>query len=142
VGRVSQEHVLAPDTLAVRATNKRLVTQLSGSELSCDEIVLRRHTKSICHAIEKREHRDDIDCLCDLILIPARAAQLFDIRARGFGRCRGDEFCVVEQRSFCGRQPCFIEFALQDCFNASICCPLNTQEVSVAVQSIRTPVQE
>ena len=39
-------------------------------------------------------------------------------------------------------QASFVELALQDCFNAFVGCSLNTQEVRVAIQSIRALIQE
>ena len=54
----------------------------------------------------------------------------------------GDQLRVVQQGAFSRSEPGFIELPFQNRINTLIVGPLNTQEVSVAVQSIRAPVQE
>jgi hypothetical protein len=54
----------------------------------------------------------------------------------------GDEFGVVEQGTFGRRESRLIEFAFENRRNALIGGSLNTQEVGVAVESIRAPVQK
>jgi hypothetical protein len=59
----------------------------------------------------------------------------------GARRGKSDQLDVVEQNSLGLRQPGFVEFAFENGGYALIVCSLNTQEVGVAVQSIRAPIQ-
>ena len=61
---------------------------------------------------------------------------------RGACRVFGDQFDVNHQSALCRSEARFIEFAFEDCCYALIGGSLNTQEVGVAVQSIRAAIQE
>lgn len=60
----------------------------------------------------------------------------------GAGCVLGDQFHVGHESALGGREAGFIEFAFEDCGDALIGGSLNTQEVSMAVQSIRAAIQE
>jgi hypothetical protein len=53
----------------------------------------------------------------------------------------GDEFCILQQSAFRVRELGFIKFAFGNRRDRLVRSSLDTQEVSVAVQSIRTAVQ-
>ena len=59
----------------------------------------------------------------------------------GARRGKSNQFDVVEQNSLGLRQPGFVELALKNGGYALIVCSLNTQEVGMAVQSIRAAIQ-
>jgi len=105
------------------------------------QIVLRGNSKCVRDAIEKREHRSDIDGFRNLIFQPACITEFLHIfRSRAIRGLR-DQFHVVEQDALRRRQARFVELAFENRCNTFIRSSLNTQEVSVTVQSIRTPVQ-
>jgi hypothetical protein len=54
----------------------------------------------------------------------------------------GHKLDVIHQSALRASQARFIELAFQNCFHAFVGCSLNTQEVGVAVQSIRALIQE
>lgn len=56
-------------------------------------------------------------------------------------RCFGNQLNIFHQGALCGSQSRLVEIALHDSFYALIGGSLNTQEVSMAVQSIRAVVQ-
>ena len=113
----------------------------SGRHLAEVEIVLRRHSEGVGHAIEESEHGDDVNGFGDLVFAPAMIAKLLNIIGRGAVRRLGDELGVVQQRALGVGEAGIIELAFQNCRYALIIGSLNTQEVSMTVQSIRTAVQ-
>ena len=60
---------------------------------------------------------------------------------RRFVRGSRNQFRIIKQRALGRSQAGFIEVALKYGFDTLIGCSLNTQEVGMAVQSIRAPVQ-
>ena len=52
-----------------------------------------------------------------------------------------NEFHIFQQSALRRRESRFVKLAFDDCFYTLIGCSLNPQEVGVAVQSIRAPVQ-
>jgi hypothetical protein len=105
------------------------------------EVVLRRNPECVCYAIEKSEHCGDVDSFCDLFFFPPQVSKFLNILgSRAIGSI-GDEFDVVQQSALRWSQACFFKFTFDDSLYALIRCSLDTQEVSVAVQSIRTAVQ-
>jgi len=102
---------------------------------------LRGNSKCVGDAIEKREHRNDIDGLRNLIFEPARVAEFLHIFRHRAIRGFRDQCHVIEQDTLRCRQARFVELAFENCCNTFIRSSLNTQEVSVTVQSIRTPIQ-
>ena len=114
----------------------------SGRQPSCGEIVLRRHSERIGDAVEESKHRGDINRFGNLLFAPAGVSQFLNIFAGRTISSLGDQFHVIKQRPLGRRETRLIELALENCIDALIGGSLNTQEVSVAVQSIRTVVQE
>src|SRR5580658_166057 len=113
----------------------------SWSQFPGSEVVLRRNTECVSDAIEKGEQGCDVYCLGDLFFLPAGDSQFLDIfGSRSISRAR-DQFHILQQRTFRSCKACFVELAFDDCRHTLIGSSLNTQEVSVAVQSIRAPVQ-
>jgi len=53
----------------------------------------------------------------------------------------GYQFHIVQQGALRSRKARFVKLAFDDCFYTLIGCSLDPQEVGMAVQSIRTPVQ-
>jgi hypothetical protein len=105
------------------------------------EIVLRRHAKSVGDAIEEGKYGDNVDRLGDLVFTPAVVAQALHIfGSRAICRLRND-LGVFHQGALPRSQAGLVELAFQNCRNRLIIGSLNPQEVSVAVQSIRTSVQ-
>jgi hypothetical protein len=103
---------------------------------------LRRDAEGVGHAIEEGEERDNVHRLCNLIFRPAGRAQFQNVGGRRFVSGLRDERGVIEQGALGGRQAGFVEFAFQNGCDAWIAGSLSTQEVSVAVQSIRAAVQK
>jgi hypothetical protein len=112
----------------------------SGRHLANVEIVLRRHSECVGHAIEKREHSDDVNSFGDLVFAPTMVAKFLDIFSRRAIRRFGDEFGVLQQRALGVGEAGVIELAFQNCRYALIIGSLNTQEVSMTIQSIWTAV--
>jgi hypothetical protein len=132
------------ESVSLRRASARPVRLLetSRSHASGEKVVLRRHTESVRYAIEKREHCDDVYGFRDLILAPACITQLLYVRGGGLGGSPGDQLGIIEQSPLGRGQSRLIELALENCRNALVGCSLNTQEVGVAVESIRAPIQE
>jgi len=106
-----------------------------------DEVVLRGDAEGVGDAVEEREHGGDVNGFGDLIFGPARLAQLLDVLGgRAIGRL-GDQFDIVQQAALCRTQSCVINFSFQDRCDTLFRGSLNTQEVDVAVQSIRTAIE-
>jgi len=106
------------------------------------EIVLRRDAEGVGDAVEEGEQGGDIDGLRNLFFFPACCPEFVDILGGGTVGGIRDEFYIVQQSEFGLGQAGFVELAFQNCCYAFIGCSLDTQEVGVAVQSIRAPVQE
>ena len=105
------------------------------------EVSLGRDSKGICHAIEKREHRRDVNRLGDLRLGPTMIAQRLHIFIGGAIRRFRHLGHILEQGALRRRQICLIEIALSDSLDCCFFCSLNPQEVCMRIQSIRTAVQ-
>ncbi len=114
----------------------------SGSHAPIEKVILRGDAKSVRHAIEEREQSDHVNGFRDLVFAPACIAEFLDVGCGGLGSRLGNQLGVIEQRALGRSQPCFIELAFENCLNALVGCSLNTQEVGVAVESIRAPIQE
>jgi len=102
---------------------------------------LGRDAESIGDAIEEGKHSSDIHCLRNLFFLPARIPQSLNIHGSGFVCSFCDQLHVFQQGSLARGETRFVKFAFDDCLYALICGSLNTQEVSVTVQSIRAPIQ-
>jgi hypothetical protein len=103
--------------------------------------VLRRNSEGVSHAVEKSEESCDVNAFGDLVFRPAGIAKFLHILWGGARSVLGDELNVVEQSPLGGRKAGVIELAFENRFHTLIGGSLNTQEVSMAVQSIWTPVQ-
>ena len=102
---------------------------------------MRRNAEGIGDAIEEGEHGGDVDGLGDLVFGPAGSAKLFDIFGGGTVGGFRDELHVVQQDALRRGQAGFLQLALQYCGYGLIGGSLNTQEVGVAIQSIRATVE-
>lgn len=114
----------------------------SGSHPAQLQVILLRNPKRVGDPVEECKHRGDVDRLGNLVLAPARSAQLLNVFAGGAIGCFGDQFHVVEQGPLSGGQAGDVEVSVENRANAGIIGSLNTQEVGVTVQSIRTMVEE
>ena len=110
------------------------------SQLASRHVVLRSNTKRVSDTIEESEQPCDVNGLCDLIFLPTRIAQLLHIfRSRTVG-CLCNQLDIIKQNALRRCQARFVELTLQNRCNTFIGRSLNTQEVSMAVQSIRAAV--
>lgn len=110
-------------------------------QLPRNQIILRRHAKRIRHSVEEGEHGRHVDSLGNLVFAPAGIAQLLHVLVRRAGSILCNQLHVVEQYALGRSQSGLLEFALENRRYALIGSSLNPQEVSMAVQSIRTAVQ-
>ena len=116
------------------------VSELLGERIHF-QIALRRNAEGVSNPIEKRKHGRDVYRLCDLRLAPADIAQFLNILRRGtVGRFRY-VFHVIKQYSLGLGQAGIIKIALSDSLYCLFLCSLDTQEVSMRVQSIRASVE-
>jgi hypothetical protein len=105
------------------------------------EVVLRRDTEGVGDAIEKGEHRGDVDGFCDLVFCPACVTKFLNILGGRAVGSVGDQLDIVQQSALRRIQPCFVKFAFDDSLYAFILCSLDTQEVGMTIQSIGTTIQ-
>jgi hypothetical protein len=112
------------------------------SQFSSCQIVLRGYAERIRNAIKEGKQRGDIDGLGDLVFRPAMVAKFLHVLGGGAIRGFGNLPNIVEQRSLGRRQPGLIQLALENRLYALITGSLNTQEVCVTIQSIRTAVEK
>jgi hypothetical protein len=102
---------------------------------------LRGHSKGVRYPIKKREQRDDVNRFRNLIFAPASVAQFLNVVGGGAVCSVRDQFYIAEKSTLGGRKAGFVEFAFENCTYTFISGSLNTQEVSMTVQSIRAAVQ-
>jgi hypothetical protein len=114
----------------------------SRSQFSRREVILGGNAERIRHAVEERKHCRDVNRFGNLFLVPACIAQFLNVLVGGLIGCLCYQLNILEQSAFRGRKPSLLELALKNRINALITGSLNTQEVGVAVQSIRAPVEE
>jgi hypothetical protein len=117
-------------------TNQILRRHLSGRE-----ILLRRHSEGISHAIEESKHGGHVNRLGNLLFLPAGIAKFLHIFRGSAISGLGDLLHIIEQHPLGRGKSRLLELAFDDGLYALIGGSLNTQEVSMAVQSIRAPVQ-
>ena len=115
--------------------------QGSGGQFSRGEVILGRNTERIRDAVEESKHCRDVNRLSDLFLAPSCISQFLNVLVGGLMGCLCYQFHVIKQGTFRGREPSLLEFAFENRVDALITGSLNTQEVGMAVQSIRAPVQ-
>jgi hypothetical protein len=103
---------------------------------------LGRNAKGICDTIEEGKHGRDVHCLGNLFLFPTDLSELLHVLRRGFVSSFRDQLYILQKGALGVTETGFIKLTLEDCFYALICGSLNTQEVSVTVQSIWATIQE
>lgn len=109
--------------------------------MSQGQIILGRHPKCICNPVEECKQRRDVNRLRNLLSCPAVRAQLLDIFCgRAIRRVR-DQLDILQQGTLGVGQTGLINLTMQNRSYTFIACSLNTQEVGVTVQSIRTAIQ-
>jgi len=110
-------------------------------EPSCHQIVLGRNAEGVGDAVEECEQGNHIHRFGYLILAPAGFAQLLYV-GMGGTRCRvSDQRCVIQQSALGRSQFGLFEFAFGNGANCLIGSSLDTQEVGVAIDSIRTAIE-
>ena len=121
--------------------NNRVERHRLWRHCSAYQVILRGNAEGIGHAVEKCEQCGDVHGFGNLVLGPTGIAEFLHVFGCGAIRGIGHEFRVVEQSALRWSQAGVIELALEDCVYCLVGSSLNPQEVSVTVQSIRTPVQ-
>jgi hypothetical protein len=101
---------------------------------------LRRDTECISNPIEKGKHGGDINRLGNLVFFPSRIAQPLHVLRSSFVGGLGNQFYIFQEDTFTRSEAGFVELAFSNRLYASIGGSLNTQEVGMAVQSIRAAV--
>lgn len=105
------------------------------------KITLRRNPESVGNSIEERKHGSDVHRLGDLRFRPTMIPKPLHILVRRAIGC----FChlgyVIKQCPFCRGQARFFQIALRYRLYRALFGSLNTQEVCMRVQSIRTAIE-
>ena len=136
LGLAAATNLLLPRCLESGQCRRNSRCQFSGCE-----VVLRRNTEGVCDTIEEREQGGDVYRFGNLAFLPPCNAQFLDILlGRSVSSIR-DQLHIFQQSTLRQRQAGLVKLAFYDCFYTLIGRSLNPQEVGVAVQSIRTPVQ-
>ncbi len=91
--------------------------------------------------IEKGEQGCDVYRFRDLFFLPAGDSQFVHILGSRSISSVSDQFHIFQQRTLRGRKARLVKLAFDDCLYTLLGRSLNPQEVGMAVQSIRTPVQ-
>ncbi len=105
------------------------------------KIALRGDAEGVGYAVEEGEHCRDVDRFSDLGLSPTALAQkLYIFRGCAIG-CLGHLGDVFEQCPVGVVERCVLEVAFDQCLYCFLFCSLNTQEVSMRVESIGTAIQ-
>src|SRR5579862_8775637 len=129
--RSSQRFVIAFIVTSVRLLRHRVQFK----------IPLWRNSEGVRDAIEKCEHRRDIDSFGNLRIGPAVLTKRLHVfggcAIGGFGHLRH----IVQKRTLCLAQRGFVQFAVNQCLYRLFVCSLNPQEVRMRVQSIRATVE-
>src|SRR6266567_740233 len=105
------------------------------------EIALWCYSKGIRNPVEEGEHRGDIYSFRDLRLRPAMIPQSLHILVGGAIRRFRHLRHIVKQGMLCEAQAGFFQFAVRYRLHHILVCSLNTQEVCMGVQSIRTAIE-
>jgi hypothetical protein len=120
--------------------DKRLAPTSRCQFPSC-QVVLRRNAEGVRDAIKESKQGRDIYGFGNLSFFPSCGAQLLHIVRGGSVSGLRNQFHIVQQDALRRRKARFVKLAFDDCFYALIGCSLDPQEVGMAVESIRTPVQ-
>src|SRR5260370_40114315 len=124
------------------APPRRVVAELAiRRQFPRREIVLGGNAEGVGDAIEEGEQCRDVHGLCNLRFLPARRPEFLNILGGGAVSGMGNEFHVFHEDALRFRKARLVQLALQNRCYALIGCSLNPQEVSMAIQSIRAPVQ-
>jgi hypothetical protein len=105
------------------------------------KIVLRGDTEGVRDPVEECEHGCNVDRFRNLFFFPTSIAQLLHILGGRTISGFGDQFDVIQQKALRYGKAGFVQLAFKNCGYALVRSSLNTQEVSVAVQSIGTPIE-
>ena len=105
------------------------------------EIALRENSESVRHPVEEGKHRRDVDRFGNLRISPAVLTQELYILRRGTVSRLSHLGDVLEQYPVCVVQPGVFEISRDQRLYCFLFCSLNTQEVSMRVQSIRTMIK-
>jgi hypothetical protein len=102
---------------------------------------LRRNAEGVCHTVKEGEHRRDVHRLRNLGLTPTVLAQDLYILLGGAIRRLGHLGYIFQQCAVCSVERRLLEVARSQRLDCFLFCSLNTQEVSMRIQSIRTAIQ-
>jgi len=98
------------------------------------------HSEGVRYPVEECEHGRDVDRFRDLIFVPASVAKFLNVFRSGAIGSISDLLDVVHQQAFGWREAGVVELAFENRAYTLVGGSLNTQEVSVAVQSIRATI--
>jgi hypothetical protein len=105
------------------------------------QIALRRDAECVRDAIEECEHRRDVYSLRNLRLSPSVRPQfIYILCSRAIGGLRHLLY-ILQQRTLRIAETGFIQISLSDGLNCLLVGSLDTQEVSMRVQSIWTAIE-
>src|SRR5271166_29674 len=124
---------------AFQAAAQRI--NLLGCHFSFLEIVLCGNAKGVCNSIEKCEQSCNVNRFRDLIFFPACLSKLLNVLSGGAISGVSNQFGIIQQGTFRGGEAGLVQLAFESRDYALIGGSLDTQEVSVAVQSIRAAIQ-
>ena len=102
---------------------------------------MRRNTESIGDTVKESKHGRDVHRLGNLFFLPAYIAELLRVLGRGLVSSFRDQLYIFQKCALTRTETGLVKIALEDCFYALISGSLNTQEVSMTVQSIRATIQ-
>jgi hypothetical protein len=102
---------------------------------------LGRNAEGVRNTIEEGKHCCNVHRFRDLFFPPSRITQALYIFVAGPVGGVGHQFHIRQQRAFAGCKARFVQLAFNNCLDTFIVSSLSTQEVGVAVESIRTAVQ-
>ena len=127
--------------LILNVRRRKRVVPTSRCQFPNCEVVLRSNAEGVCDAIEESKQTRDIYGFGNLFFFPSCGAQLLHILRGGSVSGPCNQFHIDQQDMLRRRKARFVKLAFDDCFYTLIGCSLDPQEVGMAVQSIRTPVQ-
>ena len=105
------------------------------------KIALGSYPECIRNPVKEREHRRDVYRLGNLRFRPPMVAKLLHIFGSGAVGRLGHLGHILKQRTIGRTEPCFVQFTVGKRLYCSFFGSLNTQEVGMRVQSIRTAVE-
>ena len=102
---------------------------------------MRRNAEGIGDTIKKSEHCSVIDCFRNLFLFPACVAELLHMLRGCLVSGFRNQLYIFQKGALTRTETSLFKIAVEDRFHALICGSLNTQEVSMAVESIWATIQ-